>query len=111
MDAYGPGTETSFVRIEDLVWVGLRAVVLSGVTIGRGSVIAAGAVVSQDVPPFSVVAGNPGRVIGQIPADDIHIESHPTYRLHRGDEPLPDSRRDPRSVLDEIARKIAARPE
>ena len=111
MDAYGPGTETSFVRIEDLVWVGLRAVVLSGVTIGRGSVIAAGAVVSQDVPPFSVVAGNPGRVIGQIPADDFDIESHPTYRLHRGDEPLPDSRRDPRSVLDEIARKIAARPE
>lgn len=111
MDAYGPGTETSFVRIEDLVWIGLRAVVLSGVTIGRGSVIAAGAVVSQDVPPFSVVAGNPGRVIGQIPADDFDIESHPTYRLHRGNEPLPNSRRDPRSVLDEIARKVAARPE
>lgn len=110
MDAYGPGTETSFVRIEDLVWIGLRAVVLSGVTIGRGSVIAAGAVVSQDVPPFSVVAGNPGRVIGQIPAEDFDIETHPTYRLHRGDEPLPDSRQDPRQVLDEIAQRVANRP-
>ena len=110
MDAYGPGTQTSFVRIEDLVWIGLRAVVLSGVTIGRGSVVAAGAVVSQDVPPFSVVAGNPGQVIGQIPADDFDLQSHPTYRAHRGDEPLPDTRRTPREVLDEIAGKVAARP-
>jgi thioesterase domain-containing protein/acetyltransferase-like isoleucine patch superfamily enzyme/acyl carrier protein len=110
MDAYGPGTETSFVRIEDLVWIGIRAIVLSGVTIGRGSVIAAGAVVSQDVPPYSVVAGNPGKVIGQIPADDFDIETHPTYLLHRGTERLPDSRRDPREVLDEIARKVEARP-
>lgn len=110
MDAYGPGTETSFVRIEDLVWIGIRAIVLSGVTIGRGSVIAAGAVVSQDVPPYSVVAGNPGKVIGRIPEDEFDIESHPTYVAHRGTERLPDSRRDQREVLDEIARKVAARP-
>jgi len=109
MDAYGSGTETSFVRIEDLVWIGLRAIVLSGVTIGRGSVISAGAVVSQDVPPFSVVAGNPGRVIGRIPAGDTDIESHPTYREVHGEERLPDHRRPVREVLDEIAARVAAR--
>lgn len=109
MDAYGTGTETSFVRIEDLVWVGLRAIILSGVTIGRGSVIAAGAVVSQDVPPFSVVAGNPGRVVGRIPAEEFDIESHPTYRAVRGLERLPDNRRPVREVLEEIAARVAAR--
>lgn len=109
VDAYSPGTETSFVRIEDLVWVGLRAIVLSGVTIGRGSVIAAGAVVSQDVPPFSVVAGNPGRVIGRLPEEEFDIATHPAYIRENGDLPLPDHRRDAREVLEEIQRKIAER--
>ncbi|MBS1836258.1 MAG: hypothetical protein JST64_01040, partial [Actinobacteria bacterium] len=109
MDAYGTGTETSYVRIEDLVWIGLRAIVLSGVTIGRGSVIAAGAVVSSDVPPFSVVAGNPARVVGRIPAEDFDIESHPTFQATRGNQRLPDHRRPVRDVLDEIAARVAAR--
>ena len=109
MDAYGTGTETSFVRIEDLVWIGLRAIVLSGVTIGRGSVVAAGAVVSQDVPPFSVVAGNPARVVGRIPDDDFDIETHPTYLAVHGDERLPDHRRPVREVLEEIAARVAGR--
>ncbi len=42
------------VIIEDDVWVGLRAIILKGVTVGRGSVIAAGAVVTKDVPPYSI---------------------------------------------------------
>lgn len=109
MDAYGPGTETSFVRIEDLVWIGIRAIVLSGVTIGRGSVVAAGAVVSQDVPPFSVVAGNPATVVGRIPGDEVDIEGHPTYIEVHGTERLPDTRRPTREVLDEIAARVAAR--
>ena len=49
--------------IEDEVWVGGGATILHGVTIGRGSVIGAGAVVTKSVPPYSVVAGNPARVI------------------------------------------------
>jgi acetyltransferase-like isoleucine patch superfamily enzyme/thioesterase domain-containing protein len=110
MDAYGPGTETSFVKIEDLVWIGIRAVILRGVTIGRGSVIAAGAVVSQDVPPFSVVAGNPARVVGQLPSEEFDIEQHPAYMRVHGNTPLPDTRRDVREVLAEIAAKVAARP-
>ena len=51
------------VVIEDDVWLGAHVVVLPGVTIGRGSIVAAGAVVSTDVPPYSVVAGVPARVV------------------------------------------------
>jgi len=51
------------VVIEDRVWLGNRVVVLPGVTIGTGSVVGAGSVVTKDVPPKSVVAGNPARVI------------------------------------------------
>ncbi|MBB5480255.1 acyltransferase [Micromonospora parathelypteridis] len=51
------------VVIGDDVWVGTRAVILHGVTIGRGAVIGAGAVVTRSVPPYAVAAGNPARVI------------------------------------------------
>ena len=52
------------VAIGDDVWIGTRAIILPGVTIGRGSVVGAGAVVTKDVPACTVVAGNPARVIG-----------------------------------------------
>lgn len=51
------------VIIEDDVWVGANAVILQGVTIGQGSVIAAGAVVTKDIPPMEVWAGVPARKI------------------------------------------------
>ena len=51
------------VTIEDDVWIGSNATILSGVTIGRGSIIAAGAVVTEDVNPYSVVGGVPARII------------------------------------------------
>ncbi len=51
------------VRIEDNVWIGAHAVVLDGVTVGTGSIVAAGAVVTGDVPPGVVVAGVPARVL------------------------------------------------
>lgn len=51
------------VTIEDDVWIGQRAIILPGVTIGRGSIVGAGAVVAKSVPPYSVVVGNPGRVV------------------------------------------------
>ncbi len=54
------------ITIEDDVWLGSACVVTDGVRIGRGSVIAAGAVVTDDVPPHTVVAGVPARVIKQI---------------------------------------------
>lgn len=53
------------VRIEDYVFVGTRAMILPGVSLGKGAVVAAGAVVTKDVEPFTVVAGVPAREIGR----------------------------------------------
>jgi len=55
------------VTIGDRAWIAYRAIVLPGVSIGEGAVIAAGAVVSEDVPPFTIVAGNPARPVGTRP--------------------------------------------
>ncbi len=51
------------IEIENDVWFGASCVVLKGVTIGSGAVIGAGAVVTKDVPPYAIVAGNPAKVI------------------------------------------------
>lgn len=53
------------IIIEDDVWVGLNAVILQGVTIGRGSIIGAGAVVNKSIPSWSIAVGVPARVIGR----------------------------------------------
>lgn len=54
------------IVIEDGVWVGAGAIILPGVTVGRRSIVAAGAVVTRDVPPLTIVGGNPARVIKAI---------------------------------------------
>ncbi len=55
--------KSSPIIIEDDVWIGARAIILKGVTIGKGSVVAAGAVVTRDVPPYSLVGGVPAKVL------------------------------------------------
>lgn len=57
------GVSTSPITIHDDVWVGANSVITAGVTIGRHSVVAAGSVVTKDVPEYTVVAGTPARVI------------------------------------------------
>lgn len=54
------------VVIEDDAWIGVKSTILKGVRIGRGAVVAAGSVVTRDVPPFTLVAGNPAREIRQL---------------------------------------------
>jgi acetyltransferase-like isoleucine patch superfamily enzyme len=62
------------VVIEDDVWVGLNAMILKGVTLHRGAIVGAGAVVTKSVPPFTVVAGNPARVVRQLKEDGATAE-------------------------------------
>jgi acetyltransferase-like isoleucine patch superfamily enzyme len=57
------GITAQGVTIEDECWIGAQVAILDGVTIGRRSVVAAGAVVNKDVPPYSLAAGVPARVI------------------------------------------------
>jgi galactoside O-acetyltransferase len=58
------------VRICDKAWVGLNVIIMKGVEIGEGAVVAAGSVVTKSVPPWTVVAGNPAREIREIPIED-----------------------------------------
>lgn len=58
------------VRIENKVWIGFNSIVLKGVTIGEGAIVGAGSVVTKDVPPYTIVAGNPAIIIREIPAEE-----------------------------------------
>lgn len=51
------------IIVEDDVWIGYRATILSGVRIGQGAIVAAGAIVTKDVPPYAIVGGNPAKII------------------------------------------------
>lgn len=69
------GTQFSApINIEDDVWIGAHAVVLPGITIGKGSIVGAGAVVTKNVPPMCVVAGVPARIIRRITDEDLEWE-------------------------------------
>ncbi len=68
-DSYKP------IVIGHHAWIGVRATILAGVTIGEGAVVMAGAVVARDVPPYAVVGGVPARIVSQRKLD------HPTYEL------------------------------
>ena len=63
-------TNSSPVIIKKGVWIGARSIVLKGVTIGEGAVIGSGSVVTKDIPPYTINAGNPARVIRYIPPDE-----------------------------------------
>ncbi|MHB0755070.1 acyltransferase [Polaribacter sp. M15] len=59
------GVSTSPIVIEDNSWIGANVVVVAGVTIGKHCIVAAGSIVTKDIPPYSVAVGNPARVLKQ----------------------------------------------
>ena len=62
-DAKDVDIQSAPVVIEDHVWIGFNLAILKGVTMGKGAIIGAGSVVTKDVEPFTVVAGNPAKII------------------------------------------------
>lgn len=58
------------VKICDKAWIGFNAIILKGITIGEGAIIGAGSVVTKDIPPWTIAAGNPARVIREISAHE-----------------------------------------
>jgi acetyltransferase-like isoleucine patch superfamily enzyme len=59
--------ESAPVHILDKAWIGFNVIILKGVTIGEGAMVAAGSVVTKDVPPYTLVGGNPARIIKELP--------------------------------------------
>ncbi len=72
------------ITIESGCWIGTRAIILKGVTIGKGSIIGAGAVVTKDVPPYSIYVGcgSNGKLIKRF--EDLEIEEHENKLRERG---------------------------
>lgn len=78
--------------IEDDAWIGFRAVIITGVRIGRGAIVAAGAVVTRDVPAYEIHAGVPARKIGErftSAADRARHDGMLQAQLVSGDYPEP----------------------
>jgi len=67
------------VVIEESVWIASRVTILPGVTIGRGSVIAAGAVVTKDIPPMCIAGGVPAKVIGERKSKLLYKHKHSPF--------------------------------
>lgn len=73
------------ISIEDEVWIGYGSLILSGVTIGKGAIIGAGTVVTKDIPPFCIAAGNPARILKKRFSDEV-ISKIKDLSLHQFSE-------------------------
>lgn len=72
------------ITIGDHVWIGRRAIILKGVNIGDRAIVAAGAVVTKDVPQDSIVAGNPAKVVKRIEHNEVNFDKAITYLKKKG---------------------------
>jgi acetyltransferase-like isoleucine patch superfamily enzyme len=66
-------TKSAPIKVSRGAWIGARAIILKGVTIGEGAVVGAGSVVSADVPAWTIVAGNPAKVIRALTEEERRI--------------------------------------
>jgi len=64
------------IEIHDNAWIGAQSIVFPGVSVGEGSVVATGSVVMNDVPPYTLVSGNPARVIARLPGARTQVRDH-----------------------------------
>lgn len=62
--------EVNPVKICDKAWIGLNSIIMKGVTVGEGAIVGAGSVVTKNVPPWTIVAGNPAKIIREIPENE-----------------------------------------
>lgn len=69
------------IVIDDFVWIGMNCIILKGVRIGKCSIISAGSVLKEDVPPYSIVAGNPAQVIQKIDKKKVLPENYSITKL------------------------------
>ncbi|MDC1150394.1 acyltransferase [Gammaproteobacteria bacterium] len=76
-DRAKPVGNTKPVVLEDNVWIGDSAIICKGVTIGKNSIIGAGAVVTKNVPPNSIFAGNPARLVKNL--DDVEFNTRANF--------------------------------
>ena|GEM_PF-430991 len=81
---YVKGERKTDVTIGSDVWIGYGAIVLSGVAVGRGAIVAAGSVVTRDVRPYAIVAGNPAREVGSRFSADVAIRHEQLLRARAG---------------------------
>lgn len=69
------------VRVEDDCWIGGGVIILPGVTIGKGSTVGAGAVVTKSIPPYSVALGSPAKVVKTLPSvEEERADPNNPYR-------------------------------
>jgi len=66
-------SQTAPVIIGDGVWIGGNCMILKGITIGDGAIVASCSVVTKDVEPFTIVAGNPAKKVKQLPIPDLSV--------------------------------------
>ncbi|MEI6821717.1 MAG: CatB-related O-acetyltransferase [Bacteroidota bacterium] len=87
IDALSKGT----IVVEDEVWIGAGTQIHSGVTIGKGAIIAAGSIVTKDVPPYAIVGGIPAKLIKYKFSEDIIKVLMPIYFVNLSDDWIRDN--------------------